>query len=517
MGKKGFVYLIGAGPGDPGLFTLKGKSILEKAEVVVYDRLVGNEIMSYANPQAELIYVGKISGQHALSQEQINELLVKKAGEGKTVARLKGGDPFLYGRGGEEAQHLREHGFDFEVVPGITSAIAVPAYAGIPVTHRDATSSFAVITGHEKPGKTESSIKWKEIANGIGTLVFLMGVENLPYICENLVKNGKDPQTPVALIRWGTLPEQEVLTGSLDNIVEKVRKASFKPPAVIVVGDVVDLRDELKWVENKALWGKRIVVTRSRAQASKLLEKIRELGGSAIEFPSIIIQKESKLDSLYNAFHNIGSYDWLIFTSVNAVEIFFEELLKKELDIRNLKGIHLCAIGPATRSSLESRGLKVDVVPDEYRAEGIIEELGQRIRPGQWVLLPRARGARGILPDTLRQWGVHVNEVHLYQAEAAKTVSKETLDKIIAGDIDYLTFTSSSTVSNFVKIIGREKIPALNREVKVACIGPITANTAIEYGFTVDIMAREYTINSLLEAIVEDAAKAGCQKRDARR
>jgi uroporphyrinogen III methyltransferase/synthase len=279
MKKKGVVYLIGAGPGDPGLFTLKGQRILQQADVIIYDRLVGDTLLNMARSDAEKIYVGKASGRHALSQEQINQLLVEKASQGLIVARLKGGDPFLYGRGGEEAQYVRQHGLDFEVVPGVTSAIAVPAYAGIPVTHRDMTSSFAVITGHEKPGKKESSIRWEHIAPGIGTLVFLMGVENLPFICQNLISHGRDPQTPVALIRWGTLPEQEVLAGTLDNIVDLVREHDFQPPAVIVVGEVVQLRAELSWVENKPLWGKRIVVTRSRAQASQLVDRIVDLGG----------------------------------------------------------------------------------------------------------------------------------------------------------------------------------------------------------------------------------------------
>ncbi|HBK54587.1 MAG TPA: uroporphyrinogen-III C-methyltransferase, partial [Syntrophomonas wolfei] len=255
MEKKGMVYLIGAGPGDPGLFTLKGKRVLEKAEVVVYDRLVGDEILSMANPDAEFIYVGKASSRHALSQDEINVLLAEKAAQGKIVARLKGGDPFLFGRGGEEALYLKERGHRFEVIPGITSAIAVPAYAGIPVTHRDATSSLAIITGHEKPGKQESSIHWRELASGIGTLVFLMGVENLEFICDNLISHGREPSTPVALIRWGTLPRQQVLSGTLENIVKRVKESAFQPPAVIVVGEVVKLREELNWLESQPLWG----------------------------------------------------------------------------------------------------------------------------------------------------------------------------------------------------------------------------------------------------------------------
>lgn len=509
MQKPGMVYLIGAGPGDPGLFTLKGLRLLQKADVVVYDRLAGENLLAMARNDAEKIYVGKAAGRHALSQDEINSLLVEKARQGHTVARLKGGDPFLYGRGGEEAQYIRQHGLDYEVVPGVTSAIAVPAYAGIPVTHRDSTSSFAVITGHEKPGKKESSIHWEHISTGIGTLVFLMGVENLAFICHNLIANGRDPQTPIALIRWGTLPDQEVLTGTLDNIVSMVEKAAFKPPAVIIVGEVVRLREELNWVEKKPLWGKRVIITRSRAQISQLAEKIIDLGGEAIEFPSIHIVKETNLYNLHNALEHLESYDWLVFTSVNAVEIFFEELYNSRYDIRDLKGLKLAAIGPATCDKLNSKGLRVDIVPDEYRAEGIIAALCSQSKPGQWVLLPRARGARTVLPEELRRAGLHVNEVFLYEALSSPNVSKQNLQQIQQGQFDYLTFTSSSTVNNFVKIVGKENVPRINKNTKVACIGPITAETARQNGFTVDINASEYTVQGLVDAIVQEAWTSG--------
>lgn len=504
MVKKGFVYLVGAGPGDPGLFTLKGKSVLKKADVVVYDRLVSSQILSWAPSKAELVYVGKISGNHAMPQDEINALLVEKAKEGKIVVRLKGGDPFLFGRGGEEALYVKEHGIDFEIVPGITSAIAVPAYAGIPVTHRDNTSSLHIVTGHEKPGKQESSINWQQLAKGVGTIVFLMGVENLEYIANNLMDNGKDPETPIALIRWGTLPEQEVLSGTLENIVEKVRNANFKPPAVIVVGEVVNLRESLKWVEDKPLWGQKIIVTRARAQASALVEKISDLGGTPVEFPTISIEKEENYTALFNAFNNISNYDWLIFTSVNAVEIFFEEFRKVNMDIRDLKGIKICAIGPATRESLEKRGIIVDTMPDEYRAEGIIEELKDKIKPGNWVLLPRARGARSLLPEAIKKWGAHVNEVFIYKAVAEKRVSKEMFEEIISGNVDFITFTSSSTVHNFINIVGLDNALRINKKTKIACIGPITAQTAKEAGLSIDVVAKDYTVDGLIAAIIDN-------------
>jgi uroporphyrinogen III methyltransferase/synthase len=504
MPKQGFVYLIGAGPGDPGLFTIKGKKVLETADVVIYDRLIGQDILDYAPQDAEFIYVGKASSNHALPQDEINKLLVQKAREGKIVARLKGGDPFVFGRGGEEAQYVHQHGVRFEIVPGITSAVAVPAYAGIPVTHRDATSSFAVITGHEKPGKAVSSIQWDKIATGIGTLVFLMGVENLEFIVKNLLEAGRSQDTPVALIRQGTLPDQAVICGTLADIVEKVRQANFKPPAIIVVGETVNLRQELKWRENGLLWGTKIVVTRARAQASGLLELIRNEGGEAIEFPSIEIVREDDLTALYKAFTELNGYAWLIFTSVNAVDIFFEELRLREIDIRQLQGIKLCAIGPATAAQLTRQGLLVDLIPAEYRAEGIIAELKNLLKPAERILLPRARGAREILPESMRQLGALVDEVIIYQAVTASHVNPSRLQNIRDGEVDYITFTSSSTVNNFVNIIGPENIEEFNARVKVACIGPITARTAQEHGFTVDIMPAQYTIEALLDSIVQD-------------
>lgn len=509
MEKKGFVYLVGAGPGDPGLFTIKGKALLERAQVVVYDRLVSPEILAYANPDAELIYVGKESNRHTLNQDEINALLVEKAAQGKMVVRLKGGDPFVFGRGGEEALYVRDHGYDFAVVPGISSAVAVPAYAGIPVTHRDATSSFAVITGHEKPGKEESSIKWESISTGIGTLVFLMGVENLPYIVDKLIENGRDPQTPVALIRRGTLPDQQVVSGVLADIVAKVREAALKPPAIIVVGETVALRPDLIWQEKLPLWGKRILVTRSRTQASVLAEKIKKLGGEAIEFPTIEIAAEKNLAPLHQAFEKLDQFRWIIFTSVNAVALFFKELQAQNRDIRSLANLQICAIGPATAASLQKLGLLVELIPDEYQAEGLVEKMKDLIKPGQQVLLPRARGAREVLPVRLREMGAVVEECFLYEAVVPSTFSQEKWQAIRPDDLDYITFTSSSTVSNFVQMIGREQVERIKKQTKVACIGPITAVTAREKGFDIDVEASEYTIEGLLQAILQDIETAG--------
>lgn len=502
MQKKGLVYLVGAGPGDPGLFTVKGVECLKKAEVVVYDRLVNPKILEYINPGAELIYVGKASSDHTLTQDGINQVLADEAVKGKVVVRLKGGDPVVFGRGGEEALFLHERGISFEIVPGITSAIAVPAYAGIPVTHREMTSTLAVITGHERPDKKESSIQWDKIATGIGTLVFLMGVENLGFIVRNLLAHGRAPTTPCALIRWGTLPKQEVLTGTLENIETKVREAKFAPPAIIVVGEVVELRDQLNWFENKPLFGKSIVVTRSRAQASQLSAMIEALGGEAIEVPTIIIVPNADMSALHHTFERLESFNWLLFTSVNGVKIFLTELVKSGRDIRDLKGMRIGAIGPATRDALKNMGLVVEFVPEEYRAEGIIQVLEGQINSGDKVLLPRARGARSVLPRMLREWGADVTEVELYEAKTGQ-IKPGYRDMIMQGKVDAITFTSSSTVHNFVKIIGEEHIENINRTTKIACIGPITADTAIGRGFTVDVIADEYTIPGLVDALVK--------------
>lgn len=503
MERKGFVYLVGAGPGDPGLFTIKGKELLEQADVVIYDRLVSPAIIAWANPQAEMIYVGKESSRHTLKQDEINALLAEKAGQGKTVVRLKGGDPFVFGRGGEEAIYVREHGFDFAVVPGITSAVAVPAYAGIPVTHRDATSSFAVITGHEKPGRETSSIHWDRISTGIGTLVFLMGVENLEYIATQLMEHGRAPETPVALIRRGTMPDQEVVTGRLDDIVRRVQAAGLKPPAIIVVGETVDLRRQLGWWETGPLWGKRILVTRSRAQASGLVKKIRGLGGEAIEFPTIEIEAEKNPEQLYQAFDRMEDYDWIIFTSVNAVDIFFRELKGRNRDIRCLAGIKLGAIGPATAARLQNLGLLAELIPDEFVAEGIIEKVKVMMTPREKVLLPRARGARDVLPAALEKLGAAVEEIYLYQAVPPRA-SASDIEKILAQRFDYITFTSSSTVTNFVEILGERQAAAICGNAKTVCIGPITAGTAREKGLKADITAGEYTIDGLLQGILTE-------------
>ncbi|GAB4260852.1 uroporphyrinogen-III C-methyltransferase [Thermincola ferriacetica] len=500
---KGKVYLIGAGPGDPKLITVKGLECIQKADVIVYDRLASPRLLTYARPDAELIYVGKSPDRHTLKQDEINMVLVEKALAGKNVARLKGGDPYVFGRGGEEAEKLIEYGIEFEVVPGITAGIAVPAYAGIPVTHRDFTSTLGIITGNEDPTKEDSSIDWSKISTGIGTLVFYMGMANLPHIVDKLIANGRPADTPIALIRWGTRPEQQTLVGTLADIVDKARAAEFKNPAIIIVGEVVTLRDKLSWFEKKPLFGKRVLVTRSREQASALSEKIEALGGEPWEFPTIDIAEPDDFGPMDRAIEEIEKYDWIILTSVNGVKSFFKRLNDKTKDIRDLKGIRLCAIGPKTREELEKYGLRCDFVPNEYRAEAIIEGLKNEDMSGKKVLLPRADIARKIIPDTLKELGAEVEEVVAYKTVMGAGNAQLLRDMLAEKKLQILTFTSSSTVKNFVQMLDAPNLQDLLADVTVASIGPITSNTAKELGIRVDVEAQEYTIDGLVEAILK--------------
>ncbi|WP_449240274.1 uroporphyrinogen-III C-methyltransferase [Desulfoscipio gibsoniae] len=499
---KGTVYLIGAGPGDPGLLTVRGLECIRQADVIVYDRLAGPRLLEQRRPDAQCIFVGKKPDRHTLSQEEINQLLVDKALQGHTVARLKGGDPFLFGRGGEEAEELARHGIPFEIIPGVTSAIAVPAYAGIPVTHRDFTSTLAIITGNEDPTKENSNIQWSKIATGVGTLIFLMGMGNLPGITQKLTEHGRDPATPVALIRWGTRPEQKTLVGRLDNISQMALDQGFKNPAIIIVGEVVQLRDKLSWFENKPLFGKRILVTRSREQASSLSQAIYNLGGEPVEFPTIAIAPPEDSAPLENALARLPEYNWIIFTSVNGVNYFFDALRRLNSDIRNLKGLKICAIGPQTGKALQKMALQTAYIPTEYRAEAIVEGLKDQIAPGDRVLLPRADIARKILPEALSRLDARVDEVTAYRTVLGNG-NAEVIRNMLAEDaIDLITFTSSSTVRNFITLLGTVSPGQLVKNAKVACIGPITAATARELGLPVHIEADTYTINGLLQAIL---------------
>jgi uroporphyrinogen III methyltransferase / synthase len=507
MGKdrKGKVYLVGAGPGDPGLLTLRGKACIEEADVVVYDYLANRAFLEHAKEGAERIYVGKQGGRHTMNQEDINRLIVDKAKAGLNVVRLKGGDPFIFGRGGEEAQELVRSGIPFEVVPGVSSAIAVPAYAGIPLTHRDFTSTVAFVTGHEDPSKEKSDIDWNSLATGVGTLVFLMGVGNLARIAESLIEHGRSPATPVAAIRQGTGPDQKTIVGSLRDIAGQVQRQGLKPPAVVVVGDVVRLREELNWFEEKPLFGKRIVVTRAREQASEFLNRLTALGAACIEFPTIEVTPPPSWDALDKAVRSLETYQWLLFTSVNGVKYFFERLEVLGKDVRDLKGIKIGAIGPKTAESIEARGIAIDLVPTEYRAEAVVEAFRDRVPEGCRMLLPRAAQARDVLPQELKRMGTKVDVVESYRTVKPKGDKGKVQAMLEKGEIDMVTFTSSSTVKNFVDMFqsARDALLGWMDKVAVACIGPVTAQSAESEGVKVSLVAPEYTTESLTEAIVD--------------
>ncbi|MBM3240930.1 uroporphyrinogen-III C-methyltransferase [Candidatus Poribacteria bacterium] len=500
---KGIVFLVGAGPGDPKLITIKGMQCITDADVIIYDRLVNPTLLTHAKPDAELIYAGKSPARHALTQDEINLVLVQKAQEGKSVVRLKGGDPFVFGRGGEEVEVLTEHGISYEIVPGITSAIAAPMYAGIPITHRNFASSFAVITGHEADIKDSSRISWDKIAKGADTLVFLMGMRNLPEIVEELTKHGRDKNEAIALIHWGTTPEQKTLVGTLSDIVEKAMAEKFESPAVIAVGEVVTLREKLAWFEKKPLFGKRVIVTRATRQASALADKISALGGEAWEFPTIEIAPPLSFEQMDEAINHIEKYQWIIFTSVNGVQSFFDRLKFLRKDVRDLKGIKLCAIGPRTQAELEQFGLIVDCIPKEYRAEAIVEDLSDKIASGERVLLPRAETARELLPQSLSEKGVVVDEVSAYRATQGKGNVQLVTELLRSKRAHVVTFTSSSTVTNFVNMLNADNLGELLHDVVVASIGPITSQTARECGIHVDVEAKEYTIDGLVAALLE--------------
>ena len=497
--KPGKVYIIGAGPGDPGLITLRAVECLGLADVVIYDNLVNEELLKYAPPNARLIYAGKKGGDHTLSQDKINELLTGEALDGHTVARLKGGDPFIFGRGGEEAEVLVQQGVPFEVIPGITSAIAVPSYAGIPLTHRGLTSTVAFITGHEDPTKDQSDIDWQALT-GIGTLVFLMGVKNLGRITEALISRGKLPETPAALIHRGTTPHQKILIGTLGNIVERARANDFKPPAILVVGEVIALRETLRWFDTKPLFGLGVVITRPVRQADDLAKLLAAQGANPIVFPTIAIEEPADWIEFDAAIDRIESYNWLIFTSANGVHFFFERLRQRGKDVRDLKGIKICCIGPATARQIESRGIRVDLVPEEFIAEGILKSFAAMNITGQKILIPRAAKARDILPETLKKQGADVTVAATYRTVNSGRKKEELTGLIDEGDVDVITFTSSSTVANFVDIMGSDY--ALPEKVKIACIGPVTAQTAQKAGFKIDIMQNEYTMEGLVKSLI---------------
>ncbi|MHB0981392.1 MAG: uroporphyrinogen-III C-methyltransferase [Thermoleophilia bacterium] len=500
------VFLVGAGPGDPDLISVRAVRCLERADVVLYDRLVDPGLLDHAPSGAERVYVGKRSADHTVPQPGINELIVDYARQGKTVVRLKGGDPFIFGRGGEEGIALHEAGIPFEVVPGISAGYGVPAYAGIPVTHRGLTSHVTFVTGHEDPDKQSAEIDWDRLASDVGTLVVFMGVKNLPTVVRELRERGRPGDTPIALIRYGTLPAQRTVVGVLDDIVEKVAAAKLRPPAITVIGDVVRLREQLSWFEERPLFGRRVVVTRPRAQAAGQIELLRELGAEVIPFPTIRIEPVAaspEIDAMTAALSPDGpAYDLVVFTSVNGVHCFFDRLREAGRDARALAGATVVAIGPKTAAACRARGVLPDVVPVDFVAEGVLEALAGRDLSGARILIPRAREARELLPEAFAAAGASVEVVPLYDT-VLEEHGPETVERVLGAD--YVTFTSSSTVSNFAALMraaGRgDELP----RVAAASIGPVTSETVRAEGMELLFEAAEYTVEGLVEGLLDHA------------
>jgi len=497
---KGKVYLVGAGPGDYKLITVKGLECIKKADVIVYDRLANVKYLEEAKKDCIFINVGKASSNHILPQDDINRLIADKALEGKVVVRLKGGDPYVFGRGGEEAELLRDENIDFEVVPGITSPIGGLCYAGIPITHRDHASSFHIITGHpRKDGKETKEINWNALANVKGTLVFLMGISNLKNISENLIEEGKDKNTPVAFVSWATRSNQRVVTATLENAHEVAINENIKPPTLIVVGSVVSLREKLNFFEEKPLFGKNIVVTRCRTQSSELAKKISDMGGNPIEIPTIKIQKVEDNKELEVEIDKIKDYTYILFSSKNAVDIFFDKLNEMGYDSRVLYNSKICAVGSETAKAIKSRGIIADIVPKKYVAEGLYEELKDIINEKDKVLIPRAKNARDFLINKLSE-KCYIKEVITYESVIDNDKKDLAIEVIEDEEIDYITFASSSTVKNFITLIGEENLKKLKNK-NIISIGPITSKTIEDFGLEVYKESEVATIDSMIDVI----------------
>ncbi len=490
--REGKVYLVGAGPGDPELVTLRGLRLIESADVILYDNLAPAALLGHAPAEAERVYVGKKRARHAFSQQQINELLVDYARKGKKVVRLKGGDPYLFGRGGEEAQALNLAGIRFEVVPGVTAALGLAAYAGIALTHREATSAVTFVTGHEA-----GRIDWTKIGTA-ETLVIFMGVTTFEQISQHLVAAGRAASTPAAAVRWASRGDQETVVGTLENLGARMRDADLKPPATIVVGEVVSLRPALNWFEKLPLFQTRIVVTRAREQAGPFSDMLRAQGAHVIELPTIEIRPPESWQPLDKAIAKLESYDWVLFTSANGVRFFIERLDASGKDLRCLRG-KVCAIGPATAQQLSSLHIKVDLMPKEYVAESVLEAFESQELAGKRILLPRAKVARDVIPVELNKRGAKVDVVPAYQTVAPEDSAKLAAE-IFEGDSKphWITFTSSSTVTNFARLCPLERL----RGVKIASIGPVTSQTIRDLGLAVDLEPERYTMEGLVEALI---------------
>jgi uroporphyrinogen III methyltransferase/synthase len=485
-------YLIGAGPGDPSLITVKGQRILARADVILYDHLASERLLDLA-PQAEKIYVGKKRAVHEMTQEEISAILVDRARQGLTVVRLKGGDPFIFGRGGEEMEALASAGLPFEIVPGVTTPLGIAAYTGVPLTHREHSSAVTFVTGHNV-----EAIDWGKVG-AAETIVLFMGLVNFPAIARALIEKGRSPETPAMAVRWATRPDQETIVGTLENLA--ARLSAMKPPATIIVGEVVALRDQFNWYERRPLFGQRIVVTRDRTQAADLAEPLEALGAEAMLLPVIEIREAQNPQPLQNAIARLDSYDWLIFTSANGVRYFTDVLDKSDRDLRALKA-RICAIGPATRAAVEALHLKVDLMPKEYVAESLVEAFAKEDLQFRRILLPRAAVARDLVPRELSRRGAQVDVVDAYQTTAPLGLA-ERVRLVLDRKPHWITFTSSSTVTNFVAAAGREALDG----IKIASIGPVTSDTLREHGVEPTVEAQPHTIGGLVDAISAAASR----------
>jgi uroporphyrinogen III methyltransferase / synthase len=504
MKSKGMVYLVGAGPGDAGLITVRGAELLKRADVVVYDALVNRDLLRLAPKAAEMIYGGKRNKEHAIPQEELNALLVARAREGKTVVRLKGGDPYVFGRGGEEAEELRAAGLKFEVVPGVTSVTAAANYAGIPITHRAHSSSFTVVTGHEDPSKDEGSVDWAWLAKEPGTKVILMGVERIRQIAGELIKHGLRAETPVAMVRWGTRGRQSSIDGTLGSIADLVDTKKFGAPAITIIGDVVKLRPKLNWFEERPLFGRRIVVTRTREQASQLADQLTELGAEVLEIPTIRTEEPVNKSPLMDAMLGLGEYDWIVFTSPNGVDAFFGYFFKGFEDIRALGNLRIAAVGAATAAKLRELHLRVDAVPEEYvtaKVAGAISNIESidNLR----ILLMRAEIANPELPRELEKLGAIVDDVPCYRTVPETSDVNGGAERLLESGTEWVTFTSSSTVENFHARFDLQKLKAQFPNIQFASIGPETTKTLRKLGFEPAVEAREHNIPGLIAALRE--------------
>ncbi len=502
MNRSGCVYLVGAGPGDPALMTVRAVELLQRADVVVHDRLIPDEALRQAADDAEIVNAGKRPNAHTLSQEEINNLLADRASAGKDVVRLKGGDPFVFGRGGEEAEVLAERNIDFEVVPGITAGIAAPAYAGIPLTHRDLSAAACLVTGHRADSDGGPPINWDALAAWNGTLVFYMGVSNLEQICDRLMDGGKDAETPAALISEGTTPHQRVVEGRLNDIAAASRDAGMEPPAVLIVGAVGSVRKKLKWLEKRPLFGRRVVVTRPRGQAAQCMKRLRDLGADPIHMPTICIGPPEERAPLAEAISEYTAWDWILFTSTNGVKYFFCELRRQDLDARALASSRIGAIGPVTAGELEEHGISADLVPDTYTTEGLVAAMkATDDLHAAHILCPRSDIAPRDLVENLSAHGGEVTEVDAYSVTASDENAGRVRGLLEKNNLHWLTFTSSSTVENFFGVIDADAVRS--SDARIASIGPRTSETIRRHDLKVNAQAEEATMADLLDAVVE--------------